>query len=474
MEGLVFFGSYARKSLDFYSDLDSFIYLNQDGKDNLVNTVKELVREILLDDDQGISDEFEVDDKWVIFTRKTFIKLEISIKDISKAKDDMFYIAESKISNPAQAIVYDKNNRLLQIYSKNWINLNDFTRLKELFINEVHKFIYYFEGYLSSMAKEDEYKAYMNYTISFYKLAGLKALIEGEYYSINQPRKFTTEIISDWNLRVKYYKASAGLRKYDMLEQRFNLETLFLDVLENGTKKFDLKLNFLTEIKNFLKRISEKYLPFKNIRDIGMVVNNYSEELRLKEGLIYRAAALSKNSSELILKFLKEKSISSILDLRGKSELENYIKHNNFYDDHLKENYVINIPFDTEVNIYITHKPYENFYYAFLKDYTEEINLIFEKYFAAAQNDRLIIHCEGGKDRTGVIIAMLLDLLGVSREFIMADYLLSYSDTKMYFIDLVFKTIDDEYGGTEKYLIKHCNVSRNSINTIREVLVEKK
>ena len=473
MEGIAFFGSYARKSLDFYSDLDSFIYLNQSKGAVGVNIVKELIRQILLDDDQGFSNEFEIDDKWVIFTKKTLIKIEISIKNISEAIGDVTYIAESRISNPKQAIAYDRNNKLFQIYSENWIVLNEFTRLKALFIKEVHKFLYYFQGFLSKMAKEDEYKAYMNYTIAFYKLAGLKAMVEGESFNIYQPRKFTTEIIRDWNLRVKYYKASAGLKKYKMLEQRYNLESLFLDVLEKGTEKFDLKSDFLAENKMFLKKTSDKYLPFKNIRDIALVVNNYSKELKFKEGLIYRAASLSKNSSKLILKFLKEKSISFILDLRGKSELENYVKYNNFYDDHLKENYVINIPFDTEVNEYITHKPYENFYYAFLKDYTVEIKLIFEKYFAAAQKGRLIIHCEGGKDRTGVIIAILLDLIGVAREFIMEDYLLSYSDTKRYYIDLVFKTIDEEYGGTEKYLVNHCDVSRESINTIQEVLEEK-
>ena len=59
------------------------------------------------------------------------------------------------------------------------------------------------------------------------------------------------------------------------------------------------------------------------------------------------------------------------------------------------------------------------------------------------------------KDRTGVIIAILLDLLELSRELIMEDYLLSYSDTKRYYIDLVFKVIDKEYGGTENFLVNH-------------------
>ena len=41
-----------------------------------------------------------------------------------------------------------------------------------------------------------------------------------------------------------------------------------------------------------------------------------------------------------------------------------------------------------------------------------------------AEPDRqpIVVHCTAGKDRTGIIIAMLLDILGVSHEHIAADY----------------------------------------------------
>jgi protein-tyrosine phosphatase len=45
--------------------------------------------------------------------------------------------------------------------------------------------------------------------------------------------------------------------------------------------------------------------------------------------------------------------------------------------------------------------------------------------FASADAFPAVVHCTAGKDRTGVIIALILDLLGVAHETIVADYALS-------------------------------------------------
>ncbi|MFW9882393.1 MAG: nucleotidyltransferase domain-containing protein, partial [Candidatus Thorarchaeota archaeon] len=86
VEALVYFGSYARKEHNFYSDLDAFIYLNTLEDNQKENRLKRMIRNVLINDEEGISNEFELYDKWVIFTEKTFIKLELSIKDINDAK----------------------------------------------------------------------------------------------------------------------------------------------------------------------------------------------------------------------------------------------------------------------------------------------------------------------------------------------------------------------------------------------------
>lgn len=72
-----------------------------------------------------------------------------------------------------------------------------------------------------------------------------------------------------------------------------------------------------------------------------------------------------------------------------------------------------------------------------------------------------LIHCAVGRDRTGIIVACVLDLLGASDEVIAADYALSdsavkdgeraHAETMHRFLEL----IRDTYGSTRDMLIRH-------------------
>jgi protein tyrosine/serine phosphatase len=124
-----------------------------------------------------------------------------------------------------------------------------------------------------------------------------------------------------------------------------------------------------------------------------------------------------------------------------------------------------------------------NIYYVYPeKDLVTGFMGEYKLFFQILKNEAnfpLIFHCSAGKDRTGFAAALLLSLLGVDREIIINDYLISAENVKekyapyvelikqqtggkgdieplvtvkREYIEAAFARIDDEWGGIENYL----------------------
>ncbi len=68
----------------------------------------------------------------------------------------------------------------------------------------------------------------------------------------------------------------------------------------------------------------------------------------------------------------------------------------------------------------------------------------------------LLFHCSAGKDRTGVMTALLLTLLGVDRQTVIDDYLLSakvWNDANLVAIESLLTEVESQ-GGIEAFLSK--------------------
>ena len=123
-------------------------------------------------------------------------------------------------------------------------------------------------------------------------------------------------------------------------------------------------------------------------------------------------------------------------------------------------------------------------------------DLVAQAFAALAQpvNQPAIFHCSAGKDRTGVLAATILDVLGVVREEIVADYLetnvaidaiLARLQAMPGFVHstrqgimapriAIEKYLDvtqSEFGGSEAYLLHH-GVQQSVIDGFRESMLE--
>ncbi len=110
----------------------------------------------------------------------------------------------------------------------------------------------------------------------------------------------------------------------------------------------------------------------------------------------------------------------------------------------------------------------------------------------------VLVHCTAGKDRTGMVVALLLDLLGVDRETIVQDYALTDTylepmrpslrenaskyglDMVQYehmiscqpeYIEAMLDHLHEEYGGAEAYLLQ-AGMTPEQLEAIRTNLTE--
>ena len=104
-----------------------------------------------------------------------------------------------------------------------------------------------------------------------------------------------------------------------------------------------------------------------------------------------------------------------------------------------------------------------------------------------------VFHCTAGKDRTGFAAALLLSVLGVDRETIMQDYLLTNQlyrrvpslegsgpahvmevvwQVRPAFLQASFDAMDREHGGLVNYLSGAVGMKANELQQLREALLE--
>jgi len=175
----------------------------------------------------------------------------------------------------------------------------------------------------------------------------------------------------------------------------------------------------------------ERHYPFEgcfNFRDIGGYLNQDGK--RVKKGLYFRAGRQDRMSDK-DLSQLSDLKISTQIDLRkpdevsdqGKGPLEAMgAKYINIA--------VIPEGGSDQLSRLVGDTGISGKRYLGYLEFGPTSWLRLFGILANEGNLPVVLHCTAGKDRTGVSTAFLLSVLGVSREVIEADYLLTNLDTE--------------------------------------------
>ncbi len=223
----------------------------------------------------------------------------------------------------------------------------------------------------------------------------------------------------------------------------------------------------------------------RNFRDIGGIPLNGSGWVR--EGKIYRSATVDNINKEGITR-LHELKIRTIIDLRASGEVKRFRRT-------IDNVATLSLPLDFRKITAERLKPYlykkdsdeiladiSNQLYLDMLDAAAPVLAEIIELLTSGEGSPVLIHCQAGKDRTGIITALLLLALGVDRKYILEDFLKSNDELLPYFrklliirkiisfgffpakrmlrvvtvkqrnIDSVIDRIENHYGGIDRYL----------------------
>jgi len=259
--------------------------------------------------------------------------------------------------------------------------------------------------------------------------------------------------------------------------------------------------------------ISERILNLQgvsNFRDVGGITNKGGK--KIKSGLLFRSAELSRLTAK-DLELIKGLNVKTILDLRTTAERQSKLFPIN-NSDHMR---IISIPIsDREKEM--TQKEFFHFliskgrkfdfgkylqdiYFKIAFERQDEINKAI-CHLSDKNNLPAIIHCTAGKDRTGLIVALIQLMLDVEIDNVLKDYLLSnelmeqqanrlishirfmsffritarqlkplMEARENYLLD-VLDEIHRRYNTVTDYLIENCKIDRSRLMALESIFLE--
>ena len=149
-----------------------------------------------------------------------------------------------------------------------------------------------------------------------------------------------------------------------------------------------------------------------NVRDLGGLPT--IDGRRIRPGALIRSDSHGKLTDEGVAA-VTEYGVTRIIDLRREHEC--VAEPSPFADQPLYRNLPVQDPADPDD----LHRSLAEIYIGLI-DRRPELHAAAAAAITDAPPGGVVVHCAGGKDRTGIVIALALTIAGVDREIVAADY----------------------------------------------------
>ncbi|WP_179802659.1 tyrosine-protein phosphatase [Micromonospora purpureochromogenes] len=195
----------------------------------------------------------------------------------------------------------------------------------------------------------------------------------------------------------------------------------------------------------------------RNARDLGGV--RAVDGRRIRPGALLRSDSHERLTAATI-RAVRSSGIGCMVDLRWRWECDQ--QPSPFASDAFYRH----VPILNDVREYV---PPPDTYAPMLDHNRQRIGGAFRTVAEAAPGG-VVVHCQAGKDRTGVLVALLLRVAGVAPDAIANDYALTDGCSPQTMLNTL-NHLDSHYGGAASYLVE-AGVSAETLRAAHSRLLE--
>lgn len=247
-------------------------------------------------------------------------------------------------------------------------------------------------------------------------------------------------------------------------------------------------------------------LPDKtiNFRDIGGYTGK--DGRKVKWGKVFRSEATFDWDDDVIA-YLEDKHLRHVYDFRGTDNANRQRDRVPDGADYLNLNVLRDFPYSASAIDFDDPNGVDTFFkhvYAFLVEHRAQ-DFAVVLHALAKDETPILFHCTNGKDRTGIMAALILLICGVPEETVLSDYTLTnvtfdrafdtlgtimatgmnkndpaekakirdFFGVRPEWMQIVLGFIDDRYESVDDYLLDRTDLTKDELDAIRDNLLEK-
>jgi hypothetical protein len=358
----------------------------------------------------------------------------------------------SEISQVADSLVFDRTGEVAS-YLEGELEKKKAAGVDRNALRDIaNRFVYEFEKASASHGRSDGYRSYFYYNIALHCAIQLQHYASGQSQYAFLPQRFAVRYEEDMEAFRAFRRLSGSLHLAEINEKKRRLLDCFYEAVGQ------LALYSPAE-REAVEALLEGFFArdfFWNFRDAARL------QPQLRKGRLLRASSLTRYQQEPFFKeFIEGWGINKVVDLRDVDE----VAKNPYMPDALGLFERIHLPIDPRRQSQEFRERYhygsghQIAYRHFAKEHKAQFKRLFEEVNPAS--DTVLIHCHAGKDRTGVVVALLATLAGASWEEVVSDYEASEMDARIEKLEAFFEVVN-EYGGVEGYLAA-CGIPQETI-----------